>query len=801
MPKSAGPILNSSCTHSMECGWYRFSLLTERLVRIEYSPDRAFEDRPGFVALTRPAALPFRGHCEVAGGVVLESEALRIHCMDANAAPTSENLRIEFPGGVWTPDAVDDANLGGCHCSLDCVNDQLIPKGVHPATATLHDNGCHWSLWNYTWRSQGKNAGEILAENRYANMSLDRIISETDEAEWPEPLREIIHERRKYPPGLLSRAGYFLLDDSNSPLIDPATAWLAERTGGGEGRDWYFFAYGEDFKQALADYRALSGATPMLPRYALGLWYSRYPTFPQAGLLETVEAFAQQGLPLSVLVLDLEWHRFGWNGWDWDPAHIPDPEGLLRFLGERGVHTTLNLHPESLPAGDSRAPAFLEAAGIGAEASAPVQSERGEAIHKGCYFSDNQRHMRAFMEVLHDPVKRQGVDFWWMDGLVELRETPHLDPQAWTNHLYQRHAQRTYPRERPMVMARSAGFGTHRYPFHFTGDTFCQWPVLKSSVEYLLRAGHMGQSYVTHDIGGHIGYSGKNLPGMLYLRWLQFGALSPICRLHSAGESERRPWKYSDAVQAGARAALALRTSLVPYLYTLARESAEKGLPICRSNPLEAPYWAAGYEIWDRYFIGDRLYVAPILEDTESASAILPPGGWVCGLTGRRIESDGTTEVSLETDPTLAPPHFFKAGCVFVKQPSKQAVGELPTDLEVHCFFPIGQSNAGDVFELYEDDGLSTAHEAGAFATTAFTWTADETTVEIKISPRYHALPEQPRHRNYRIYLHGAPAAAYRYAGRAMDRQRSEGGAWVHTVDVPALDTDTEQVLSIMGVG
>ncbi len=793
--------LNNGSSHSIRRACYRFSLLRDGLVRIEYSPTQVFEDRPSFVALTRPEPVAFRAVREEGAGLVLESGRMCIRCVDTNDAPSASNLRIEIGGGgAWTPDTVDRQNLGGCHCSLDCVSDQIIPRGVHPAKATLHDNGCQWSLWNFSWRAQGKKDGEIQAENRYAGMSLRKILLETNEAEWPEPLRELVHERRKYPPGLLSRAGFFLLDDSKSPLIDPATDWLAPRASAEGARDWYFFAYGSDFKGALADYRALSGAMPMLPRYALGLWYSRYPTFNQAGLVETVESFERAGLPLSVLVLDLEWHRFGWNGWDWNPAHIPDPDALLRFFRERGIHTTLNLHPESLPAGDSRAEAFLAAAGIDTTQVKPTVGERNEALYKGCYFSDDQRHMRAFMEVLHDPVKRQGIDFWWMDGLVELRTTKHLDAQAWTNHLYHQHARRAFPRERPMVMARSAGFGTHRYPFQFTGDSYCQWPVLKSSVEYLLRAGHVGQSYITHDIGGHLGYSGQNLPDMLYLRWLQFGALSPICRLHSAGESERRPWKYSEAAQAGARASLSLRTSLVPYLYSLARESAEKGLPICRSNFLEAPGWEKGFEIWDRYFIGDRLYAAPILEEDESgagATAILPPGVWVCGLTGKRIESDGAKPVALETDPTLAPPHFFKAGCVFVKQPGDQPAGALPTLLEVHCHFPARAEQGGeDVFELYEDDGLSTAHEAGAFATTAFAWKAGMDAVELRVSPRHQALPQLPAARDYRIVLHGAPAAEYRVGGRPMERVSSGDGAWLHTAHIRGMDTGREQVFT-----
>lgn len=790
--------VSDRCTESVERQCYRFSLLSAGLVRIEYAPDGVFEDRPSFVALTRPAPLAFRAVRETGAELVLESQSMRVICLDTALPPTGNNLQIEHDGGVWTPDAVDTANLGGCHCSLDCVSDQIIPRGVHPATAAHHDNGCQWSLWNYTWRSQGKRDGEIQAENRYANMSLRQILLETDEADWPEPLREIVNERRKYPPGLLSRSGYFLLDDTRSPLIDPETQWLAERRVSEGARDWYFFGYGKAYKQALADYRLLCGEVPLLPRYSLGLWYSRYPTYDQAGLIETVATFEQAGFPLSVLVLDLEWHRFGCNGWDWDPGHIPDPEGMLHDFAARGIHITLNLHPESLPAGDSRAAEFLAAAGIDTAQVQPVQGERGEALYKGCYFSDDQRHMQAFMDVLHDPVKRQGVAFWWMDGLVELRSTSHLDPQAWTNHLYCEHARRTYPQERPMVMARGPGFGTHRYPFHFTGDTYCQWPVLKASVEYLLRAGHIGHSYVTHDIGGHMGFSRQNLPEMLYLRWLQFGVLSPVCRLHSAGESERRPWKYSDTVQAGVRASLRLRTAMVPYLYTLARETAETGLPICRSNPLEAPDWEAGYAIWDRYFIGDRLYAAPILAEDESgadASVILPPGEWFCGLTGRCIKSDGSGPVPLVTDPTLAPPHFFKAGCLFVTQPDQQPVGDLPDRLEVHCYFA-SSGEADDSFALYEDDGLSTAHTKGARRITTFRWQGTEDSVQITFTPCAGVLPELPGKRDYRIILHGATAAAYQFGDTVLSREQC-GTEQVHCLDLRGLQTDTSHAVIV----
>jgi len=112
MPTTSQSVLPSPFTHSIQRGFYRFSLLAEGLVRIEYAPDQAFEDRPSFVALKRPAALPFREECEDAGGLILVSGDLRIHCVDTKGAPTGDNLRIEFPGGAWAWESMGYLTLG-----------------------------------------------------------------------------------------------------------------------------------------------------------------------------------------------------------------------------------------------------------------------------------------------------------------------------------------------------------------------------------------------------------------------------------------------------------------------------------------------------------------------------------------------------------------------------------------------------------------------------------------------------------------------------------------------------------------
>jgi alpha-glucosidase len=198
-----------------------------------------------------------------------------------------------------------------------------------------------------------------------------------------------------------------------------------------------------------------------------------------------------------------------------------------------------------------------------------------------------------------------------------------------------------------------------------------------------------------------------------------------------------------------------LRRSLVPYLYSLARESSEQGYPICRSNPLEAPGWDRGYRIWDQYFIGDRLYAAPILDETDIPPTILPPGGWYCGLTGHYYHSDGSTEVPKGGDWKQAPPHFFKAGTIMVKQAPGHPVDPLPDTFHVHCFID-AKANSRDTFVLYEDDGETRDFERGSYAETAFRLEVERDSVNVNIQPRHRCrcLPQMPENRSYTITLH-----------------------------------------------
>jgi hypothetical protein len=745
------------CLQSVVFDQARFTCLAPGLVRMEYSPSGRFEDRNSVRIMERPAGMAFASSRRAGEGGELSTSRLKLTYrggpFDANSLSAEDAVTGKT---FWTPASVDHENLGGVHVSMDYCKPGMLPEGVHPATVEHHHVGIDQSLWTFNGRLHSEEAVTVGDGSNLATL-YDEVLATRDFESLPDAVRELMAERWKYPPGILSRAGYFLYNDTPSPRMDPATDWVTNSTAEEGYQDLYLFYYGNDFKQALADYRLLFGCTPLMPRYALGLWYSRFPTFNQEEIYQLVDTFEKHDLPLDVFVLDLEWHKRGWHGFDWDTDHIPTPDELLGFLRQRGIHTTFNVHPSAVHTEDSKFDQFLDEAGLECDRAAVKPDGRGDLT-----FSDFDvsvpRHAKAFMDVFHKPVQDQGMDFWWIDGDCPVREIPGLERQLWTNHIYYSHIRDNYPDRRPMVFSREPGLGAHRYPFHFTADTWSYFETLCNQVEQTLRAGHIGQSYVTHDIGGHIS-SGQYIDPELYMRWVQFAVLSPVVRLHSSCISkgvggERRPWLYGELVQASFRAAMQFRMTHLPYLYTLAKESHVTGLPICRSNCIEMPEWETGYMQWDAYFLGDRIYAAPVVQPGTVRQVVLPPGKWIHGLKGECIKSDGKTARTEVSPFKEAPLHFIKAGSIIVCQPYAHRASELPEALEIRLY-PRGEA-WHDSFVLREDDGMSQDHDQGRESSQCFDMVETDHEIRLTIGPCEGDYAHAPTARRYTVRLAGA---------------------------------------------
>ncbi|RYF36903.1 MAG: alpha-xylosidase, partial [Cytophagaceae bacterium] len=142
--------------------------------------------------------------------------------------------------------------------------------------------------------------------------------------------------------GVLSRDGWYLLDDSTTPLL-PGD-WASARPKDA-GQDWYLFGYGTNYRAALKSLTAVGGTVPLPRRNLLGSWSSRYWPYSSNDFRNIVQEYKQHDFPLDNMVLDMDWHRDGWTGWSWNRKLLPDAEQLMRDLHREGLQITLNLHP------------------------------------------------------------------------------------------------------------------------------------------------------------------------------------------------------------------------------------------------------------------------------------------------------------------------------------------------------------------------------------------------------------------------------------------------------------------------
>ena len=227
--------------------------------------------------------------------------------------------------------------------------------------------------------------------------------------------------------GLLSNwGGYSLLDDSRSLLIRP-DGWVEPRQG--ERTDLYFFGYGHAYQECLRDFYHLTGPAPLLPRYALGNWWSRFHRYDEAEYKALMERFEAEQVPFSVAVIDMDWHLVdvdpkygsGWTGYTWNRELFPDPAEFMGWLHRHGLRVTLNVHPA-----DGVRP-FEEAYRPMAEALGK-DWQKEETVE---FDITDPQFLQAYFKYLHHPNEEAGVDFWWVDWQQGTRtKIPGLDPPA-----------------------------------------------------------------------------------------------------------------------------------------------------------------------------------------------------------------------------------------------------------------------------------------------------------------------------------------------------------------------------------
>ncbi|RYG73228.1 DUF5110 domain-containing protein [bacterium] len=547
--------------------------------------------------------------------------------------------------------------------------------------------------------------------------------------------------------GVLSRDGWYLLNDSGQPLL--TKEWVQARPADA-GSDWYLFGYGHDYKAALKAFTTIGGEVPLPRKTLLGTWYSRFWAFSSTDYRNIVKEYRQHDFPLDNMVLDMDWHNDGWTGWSWNRKLLPDAEKLMADLHAEGLTTDLNLHPaDGVGPQEDRYKEYMAAIGRPANG----QTEEFDVA--------NKTHMDALFSQVMAPLKKDGVDFWWLDWqqYPNTRSIPSLTNLWWFNEILMRDTQEGGSR-RGVAFSRWAGWGDHRHPIHFSGDSDTGWDMLAFQVPYTAMAGNIGCFFWSHDIGGHMGgaghFDGRNEES--YARWCQFGALSAALRSHSTRDAntDRRPWLYAKWAEDSMRISFHLRSELFPYIYTSTAQSSRDSVPLTRPLYIDAPTDDNSYRNAQEYLFGDNLLVAPIVSPgvgpghVAHQSVYFPRGSsWFNTFTGEKYDG-GSEALCAGTVDEL--PLFAKGGVPIPMQPYTERMTTSPLSTLRLRAFP-GEDGQTGTSRLYEDDGDSQAYKTEAFATTPLSYTRNDDTVEIKIGTTKGSYRGQLKSRVLRIEL------------------------------------------------
>lgn len=554
--------------------------------------------------------------------------------------------------------------------------------------------------------------------------------------------------------GLLSRDGWFLLDDSRGPLL--TDGWVRSR--GGSGQDWYLFGYGLNFRAAFQALAAVSGNMPLPRRYVLGAWYSRYWKYTADDFKRIVEEYCEKEFPLDVLVMDMDWHvteipeEFrqreltsppGWTAYTWNRKLIPAPEELLCWLHDRGLHVTLNDHPaDGIQPFEDMYAAFMRDMG------------ENPAAKKTLPFDAADRHyLETFYHHTHAPLDQSGVDFWWLDWQQgeHTRSVPELTNIQWLNYCYY-HANQT-DGLRGQAFSRWGGWGDHRHPIHFSGDAHTGWKMLAFEVPFTSVSGNVGCFLWSHDIGGHKGPRNEES----YARWCQFGALSAALRSHSNKDpgKDRRPWTSPKWAEDSMRRSFHLRSTLFPYIYSSVAQSCCETVPLTRPMYIDHPAAEEAYRNPQQYLFGDHLLVAPIAAPGAGPrflanQAVWFPGGiWYNYFTGERFEGTQERLVSAEIDEF---PLYVRGGAPIAMQPYQPRMGTaLIGHLVIRCW--PGDDGVTTRTELYEDDGVTEGYARGESARTGISCLRRGETVVLTVAATVGAFAGQLEERRCTIEL------------------------------------------------
>ncbi|MBP7373174.1 MAG: DUF5110 domain-containing protein [Opitutaceae bacterium] len=556
-------------------------------------------------------------------------------------------------------------------------------------------------------------------------------------------------------------------EDRPTLSFRPAAALTEFRSPVAEALDYVVIAGHGD--EITAAYRHLTGAVPLLPRWALGYIHCRERYKSQAELLANAAEFRTRHLPLDVIVQDWQyWGRHGWNAMRFDESDYPDPAAMIRQLHDSNTRLMLSVWSKVDPkSGVGRA--FVE---------------RGLFI-PGTDWVDffNPAASAFYWENFRTRLLPLGIDAWWLDATEPENDDlagrrTHLGPGETVRNIYPLFVSRTAyeglrrdaPGRRAFILTRSAFPGQQRYASAtWSGDIGHSWETLRRQVAAGLNYVVTGLPWWTTDTGGFFRPGAGQYTSVEYrerfLRWLQFSTFTPLMRVHGY-QTDTEPWRYGETFEAETRRWLELRYRLLPYTYSEAARVSFAGSTLMRPFVLDFPGDQQALDQNAEFLFGRALLVAPVLEPGVAEWPVyLPknPGGWYDFWTGEHADGGRTLQVAA---PLERVPLFVRAGSILPLGSVVQHTAEqtaAPLELRIY-------PGADATFTLYDDDGETYAYERGERATCELSW--DDATRTLHFGARQGSFPGMVPTRRFEVRLCGAgqptPGRTLTYDGTAQ---------------------------------
>jgi alpha-D-xyloside xylohydrolase len=544
----------------------------------------------------------------------------------------------------------------------------------------------------------------------------------------------------------------------NNPLPASERHSLTLSSEVGTGLNYYFIS-SDSLDGVISGYRHLTGAAPLMPKWAYGFWQSRQRYETQDQLLGVVAEYRKRGWPLDNIVQDwFYWPADAWGSHDFDKARFPDPKGMVDTVHAEHAHIMISIWGKFYASTANYKE--LDAKGYMFEQN--VKNGGGDWVGKSYLNSHYDPYAKEAQEIyyrqLHDKLVPLGFDAWWMDNTEPdiasnqrpadfatlITPTP-MGPGALVHNGYALETTKAMadglkvdqPDTRQFILTRSGFAGIQRNAAAvWSGDTAGEWNNLYDQISAGVSFSMSGIPNWTHDIGGYAQetrYQGTDVAGQaqeneqlgsgvkpedlaewreLNLRWFEFGAFSPLFRSH--GEVVKREIYNISPEGSPMRDAMVgydkLRYRLMPYIYATASDTYFNDGTIMRGLVMDFEHDPKVLDIKDEYLFGHAILVAPVTTYKATSRSVYLPAGtdWYDFYSGARQRGGQTITVDA---PATRIPLFVRSGSIVPAGPVTQYVDEHP-DAPLTLVVYTG---ANGQFSLYEDDGVTNGYQRGAF--------------------------------------------------------------------------------------